>query len=124
MDREVDDLEEVLAEFPKPVAELARRTLDVVLDAVGEDGFARVQLAWKAIQVGTSQRATDMRFAILPIGADRVNLAFSHGTSLADPEGLLEGTADKIRHVPLHSAGDLDNPALRRLIDAELAVAD
>ena len=121
MERDVDGLEEVLAEFPKPVAELARRTLDVVMEAVGEHGFARVQPAWKAIQVGTSQRATDMRFAILPIGADRVNLAFSHGVDLPDPEGLLEGTAERIRHVPLHSAGDLDEPALRALIDAEIA---
>jgi hypothetical protein len=120
MDREVDDLDELLAEFPKPVGELARRTLDVVMDAVGEGGFARVQLGWKAIQVGTSQRATDMRFAILPIGADRVNLAFSHGASLPDPEGLLEGNAESIRHVPLHTAGALDNPALRGLIYAEL----
>jgi hypothetical protein len=123
MEREVEDLEELLAEFPKPVGELARRTLDTVMDAVGEGGFARVQLAWKAIQVGTSQRATDMRFAILPIGADRVNLAFSHGVELPDPEGLLEGNAESIRHVPLHTAGELENPALRRLIYAEIAVA-
>ena len=124
MEREVDDLDELLAEFPKPVGELARRTLDFVMDAVGEGGFARVQLGWKAIQVGTSQRATDMRFAILPIGADRVNLAFSHGTSLPDPTGLLEGTADNIRHVPLLNAGQLDDPALRELVQAEVAVPD
>jgi len=121
MDREVDDLDELLAEFPKPVGELARRTLDVVMDAVGEGGFARVQLGWKAIQVGTSQRGTDMRFAILPIGADRVNLAFSHGASLPDPEGLLEGNAESIRHIPLLTAGQLDDPALLDLLQAEIA---
>jgi len=119
--REVEDLEALLAEFPKPVGELARRALDVVLEAVGEGGFARVQLGWKAIQVGTSQRGTDMRFAILPIGADRVNLAFSHGVDLPDPEGLLEGNAESIRHVPLHTAAELDNPALHDLLHAEIA---
>jgi hypothetical protein len=123
-ERQVDDLDELLAEFPKPVGELARRTLDLVMDTVGEGAFALVQLGWKAIQVGTSQRGTDMRFAILPIGADRVNLAFSHGTSLPDPKGLLEGTADKIRHVPLRSAGQLEDPALRDLIRAELSVPE
>ena len=121
MEREIDDLEELLAEFPKPVRELARRTLDVVMDTVGEGAYALVQLSWKAIQVGTSPRGTDMRFAILPIGADRVNLAFSHGVDLPDPEGLLEGNADSIRHVPLLNAGQLEEPALLDLIRAEVA---
>lgn len=121
MDREIDDLDELLAEFPKPVGELARRTVDFVMDTVGNGAFARVQLGWKAIQIGTSQRATDMRFAVLPIGADRVNLAFSHGADLPDPEGLLEGTADSIRHVPLLNAGQLEEPALRELVRAEVA---
>ena len=121
MEREIEDLEELLAEFPKPVAELARRTVDFVMDTIGEDAYARVQLGWKAVQIGTSQRATDMRFAVLPIGADRVNLAFSHGVELPDPDGLLEGTADSIRHVPLLNAGQLEDPALEELVRAEVA---
>jgi hypothetical protein len=119
--REIDGLDALLAEFPKPVAELARRTVDFVMDTVGDDAYARVQPSWKAIQIGPSQRATDMRFAVLPIGADRVNLAFSHGVELPDPEGLLEGTADKIRHVALLNAGQLDDPALAALVRAEVA---
>jgi hypothetical protein len=121
VDREIDELDELLAEFPRPVAELARRTIDSVMDTIGGDAFARVQLAWKAIQIGTSQRGVDMRFAVLPIGADRVNLAFSHGVDLPDPEGLLEGNAESIRHVPILNAGQLDSPALRDLVLAELA---
>jgi hypothetical protein len=122
VDRQIDELDELLAEFPRPVGELARRTVDLVMDTIGDDAFARVQLAWKAVQIGTSQRATDMRFAVLPIGADRVNLAFSHGADLPDPSGLLEGTAESIRHVPLLNAGQLEDPELRQLVLAELAV--
>jgi hypothetical protein len=121
VDREIDELDELLAEFPKPVGELARRTIDFVMDTIGDGAFARVRLGWKAIQIGTSPRGVDMRFAVLPIGADRVNLAFSHGVDLPDPEGLLGGTADSIRHVPLLNAGQLETPALRELVLAELA---
>jgi hypothetical protein len=62
-----------------------------------------------------------MRFAVLPIGADRVNLAFSHGVDLPDPEGLLEGNAESIRHVVVLNAGQLEDPALADLVRAELA---
>ena len=53
-----------------------------------------------------------MRFAILPIGSDRVNLAFSHGASLADPRGLLDGTGKSIRHLKLQTAHELESPAV------------
>lgn len=115
------ELDRLLAEFPKPVAELARRTLDVVLETIGDDAHARVEHGSKAIRAGPGQRATGVRFAILPIGSGRVDLSFSHGASLPDPDGLLEGTAESSRHVPLHTAGDLESPALRDLIRAELA---
>ena len=86
LERELDDL---LAEFPKPVGELARRALELLLEVIGGAANVKVQPGWKAIQVGPGARASDMRFAILPIGSDRVNLALSHGAALEDPRGLL-----------------------------------
>ena len=49
-----------------------------------------------------------------------VNIMFSKGVELTelDPAGLLEGTGKRARHVKVRSAGDLDRPELRALIEA------
>lgn len=49
-----------------------------------------------------------------------VNLGFNKGASLADPDGLLEGTGKNLRHVKLRSKDDL-TPALARLLRAAVA---
>jgi hypothetical protein len=41
---------------------------------------------------------------------------FSKGTELPDPEGLLEGTGKRARHVKLRSIGDVDRPGVRALV--------
>src|ERR1051325_4067236 len=48
-----------------------------------------------------------------------VSLGFMHGTSLPDPEGLLEGSGKGLRHVKLRRVEDVENPALRKLLEAE-----
>jgi hypothetical protein len=54
-----------------------------------------------------------------------VNLAFSRGTDLADPQGLLEGTGKRIRHVKAHAAPDARTATVRALVRqaARLAVS-
>lgn len=49
-----------------------------------------------------------------------VSLGFMHGTSLPDPQKLLEGTGKNLRHVKLKSIEAVDNPAVRALLEAEL----
>ncbi|MEO1028831.1 MAG: DUF1801 domain-containing protein [Pseudomonadota bacterium] len=45
-----------------------------------------------------------------------INLGFNSGTSLEDPDGLLQGTGARIRHVPIQENDDLSNPALAVLL--------
>lgn len=49
--------------------------------------------------------------------AEHVNLGFHEGASVDDPEGLLSGTGKAMRHVKLTSPEDLDDPALRALVE-------
>jgi hypothetical protein len=49
-----------------------------------------------------------------------VNLGFFHGIDLPDPEGLLEGTGKKLRHVKVRTMADVDAASLRNLIDAAI----
>lgn len=55
--------------------------------------------------------------AIAPHSA-HVNLQFYRGTSLPDPDGLLEGTGKQLRHVKLHHAKDARTPAVKALVRA------
>jgi hypothetical protein len=45
-----------------------------------------------------------------------VNLGFYHGAALADPEGLLEGTGKRLRHVKIGSVAETESPHVRSLI--------
>jgi hypothetical protein len=47
-------------------------------------------------------------FAYVKAFTKAVNLGFWRGTELSDPDGRLEGTGDKMRHVKIGSAADVD----------------
>lgn len=49
-------------------------------------------------------------------------VGFFHGSSLPDPAGLLEGSGKRMRHVKLRPGAEVDEDALRALI--EVAYAD
>jgi hypothetical protein len=57
---------------------------------------------------------------MLMVGKKHVTFGFLRGTSLPDPEKLLEGTGKNLRHVKLCSLEDLQNPALTKLIVAAM----
>ncbi len=51
-----------------------------------------------------------------------VNLMFERGAELPDQAGLLAGTGKRARHVKLRQMEDVEDPALRDLLDAVLAL--
>jgi hypothetical protein len=50
--------------------------------------------------------------------SEYVNLGFFHGTDLPNPDGRLEGTGKKLRHVKIRTVDDANAPSTRALIDA------
>jgi hypothetical protein len=50
------------------------------------------------------------------VGKNHITLGFIRGTSLPDPEGLLEGTGKNLRHVKIKSVDDLNRKGLRELL--------
>ena len=69
---------------------------------------------------GASERASE---AILSIAAaaNGVGLAFLHGATLADPQGLLQGEGKQNRFIRLPTLEPLRNPAVLALIQAAVA---
>ena len=57
-------------------------------------------------------------FCFFMVGKNHVTFGFHSGTSLDDPEGLLEGTGKNIRHVKLRTLDDVEQKGLKNLVQA------
>lgn len=55
-------------------------------------------------------------FCFYMVGKNHVTFGFHHGTSLADPESLLEGSGKNLRHVKLRAVEDLEKKGLKELV--------
>ena len=60
----------------------------------------------------------DAPFGYVNAFKSHVNVGFFHGATLEDPAGLLEGSGKRMRHVKLKPGHELNDEALRDLIDA------
>jgi hypothetical protein len=63
----------------------------------------------------------DAPFGYVNVFRAHVNVGFLYGAELEDPEGLLEGTGKRGRHVKLKPDTDINEVALYALIDAAYA---
>jgi len=81
---------------------------------------------WNGLVVGfgPSPRPSEAVVSIL-MTSTHVTLCFiQDGPSLPDPEGLLKGSGNVVRHVSLSSSRDLDKPAVRALVKTAVARSD
>lgn len=60
-------------------------------------------------------------YAYIGVQKSHVNLGFYYGASLADADGLLEGTGKKLRHVKIRSLDFAGSPAVTALLKAAIA---
>lgn len=62
-------------------------------------------------------------FCMLPIYTNHLNLGFNKGTLLRDPNKLLTGTGNLIRHIDVKKPNDYRNPKVETLIKAAIDFA-
>lgn len=114
---------EFLKPYPSKTVALARGLRQSILDILPPC----VEIIWDATNtVGPSYGFSDKNrdhFIHLPTYTSYVNIGFTNGTSLEDPEGRLVGSGTKIRHIKLTRIEDLDDPYLRKLIDQAVLTA-
>ena len=111
-----DGFEEVLIDASPPVRDLALRTRALIREVLPDV----VEVPWprqRTAGFGVGPRKMSEHFCYIAVLPDRVNLGFNYGSELPDPEGLLQGTGKLFRHVKIASQRDLENPALRRLLE-------
>jgi hypothetical protein len=103
-----------LAEVPEPMGQLARdaaATLRALLPKAHESR------AGGDVSFSVGPGYKDLVFTLTP-QADHVILGFANGATLTDHTGLFEGRGRGAgaRQVHLKAKGDLEKPALRRLM--------
>jgi hypothetical protein len=62
-------------------------------------------------------------FCMLPIYTNHLNLGFNKGTLLKDPDKLLTGTGNLIRHIPVETPKDYRNKKVKDLIKSAVDFA-
>jgi len=72
------------------------------------------------LAVGMRRSMRDLLFAVIPHSA-HVNLQLVDGIDLPNPDGRIEGTGKRARHVKARSLADVDSPWMRAAITAQLA---
>jgi hypothetical protein len=113
------DIDRLVSEHPpgiQAIERALRARIQMELPRVVE----RVDFGNKLIAFGRSARMRGQLFSLIA-HASWVNLQLSDGVELPDPEGLIEGTGKRIRHVKIRSVESASVPAVVAIIRAQLA---
>ena len=70
---------------------------------------------------GVGQKKISEHFCYIALHKDHINLGFNQGADLPDPAGLLQGPGKALRHTKITEPDDLEQPALRTLLEAAAA---
>jgi hypothetical protein len=114
-------LDQFLAKYTPEIARLATAMLRK-MRAIVPGAIELVYDNYNALVIGfgPTERAGDALFSIA-LYPRWVTLFFLRGATLPDPEHVMRGSGKLVRQVRLASPADLDRPALRGLMEAELA---
>jgi hypothetical protein len=107
-----------LAGSPPEVVATASALRLAVLDAM-PDAVEWFDPGNGLLAFGTTRTMRDLMFAIIPHQA-HVNLQLVDGVDLPNPDGRIEGTGKRARHVKVRSEADAAAPWLRAAIAAQL----
>jgi len=113
-----------LSAYEPRITELALAVRSLVLEEAPE-ATELIYDAYSAVTVGYSftGRPSDA-FIHIAAYARWVNLGFNYGSQLEDPDEVLQGTGQWIRHVRIAEAEDVKNPVLRAFVKSAIALAE
>jgi hypothetical protein len=112
-----EGFEEIVSQADPKVAALARRAQAIIEEVMPDV----VKVAWPTqaiIGYGVGPKKMSEQFCYIAVLTTRINLGFYYGADLDDPENLLEGTGKALRHIKISELEQLENPAVRNLIQA------
>ena len=113
------DVDRLLAEHTADLQAI-ERALRATIRAEFPDAVEQVDFSNKLIAFGRSMRMRGLLFAIIA-HKEWVNLQLADGAELADPDGLIEGTGKRIRHVKIRSLEAASSEPVIAIIRSQLA---
>ena len=107
-----------LAPFESRITKLALATRQLVLEEAPE-AVELIYDAYNAVATGYgfTGRPSDC-FAHIAVYTNWVNLGFNRGSELEDPDGVLQGSGRRVRHIRISGLADLKQPILRAFVKA------
>ena len=113
------DVAKLLAEHP-PEQQAIEHALRATIRREFPAAVEQVDFGNKLIAFGRSMKMRGLLFALIA-HKSWVNLQLADGAELPDPNGLIEGTGKRIRHVKIRSVEAATSPEVRAIIAAQLA---
>lgn len=114
-----EEVDALLSKASRDVRALALDTRALLLEEF-TGATEQVKAGWNGIWYGRGPKMGEQVFEIQPF-RHHVNLNFTLGAHLPDPNGLLEGTGKNMRHVKIADEKILRTPELRALIRVAIA---
>lgn len=114
------ELEDFLATFAPDVRNLALALRDLVFE-VEPKAIEQIDLSAHLIAYGYAKTYTHL-ICVIILYNEYVNLGFPRGVDLPDPEGLLEGTGKRARHVKVDDLSQVDSPEIAALMQASVEI--
>ncbi len=111
-----------LEAYDPHISDLALALRDVILEEAPDASESIYQVYTVAIWFGFSGKMKDM-FCYITTNAKHVNLGFPRGSTLPDPNRILEGDGKAMRHIKLRTQQDVERPFLRRYIQSAMEQA-
>jgi hypothetical protein len=108
-----------LEAYDRHIANLALALREVILEEMPDASESVYQVYTVAIWFGFSGKMKDM-FCYIATNAKHINLGFPRGSTLPDPNKVLEGDGKALRHIKLRSLEDVERPFVRRYIRASM----
>jgi hypothetical protein len=108
-----------LEAYDRSIASLALSLREIILDEVPDAAESVYQVYTVAIWFGFSGKMKDM-FCYIATNARHINLGFPRGSTLPDPNHVLEGDGKAMRHIKFASQRDFERPFVRRYIQASI----
>jgi len=113
------DVAKLLAEHP-PEQQAIEHALRATIRREFPGAVEQVDFGNKLIAFGRSMKMRGLLFALIA-HKSWVNLQLADGAELPDPNGLIEGTGKRIRHIKVRTVAEASSTAVVAAIRAQLA---
>ena len=116
-DNRLGTIDDVLKDVAEPLRGVMLRLREMVI-AADPDTTEQPRPGDNALSYGVGPQKMKQGYIYIAPQRGYVNLGFYRGTSLPDPDGLLEGTGKGLRHVKVRNLEEAERPAGQELIAA------